>query len=149
VGTVLQTCDGNIAAARDWFRRQGQLQSDEAVAAFERRAACVWRWIERYAPEDFRYRIRSEPVTRAVEGPAREGLVRLCAILEAEPDLDEKALGARMKALAEDSGLDLEGFYPVVYDLLLGRDRGPKLTSLLTTMGAERALALLRPSTSV
>jgi lysyl-tRNA synthetase class 1 len=106
----------------------------------------VWRWIERCAPEDFRYRIRREPVTRAVEGSVREGLRRLCAILEAEPDLDEKALGAKMKALAVDSGLDFEAFYPVVYDLLVARDRGPKLTSLLTTMGAPRALALLRPS---
>ena len=147
VSTVLQTFDGDIAGARDWFRKQGQLRSDEAVAAFERRAACVWRWIERYAPEDFRYRIRAEPIVRAIEGSTRAGLDRLCAMLEAEPDLDEKALGARMKTLAEDSGLDLEGFYPVVYDLLLGRDRGPKLTSLLSTMGAQRALALLRPST--
>jgi lysyl-tRNA synthetase class 1 len=148
IGTLLQTFDGDIPRARDWFRTQGLLRSDEAVAAFERRAACVWRWIERYAPEDFRYRIRSEPITRAIDGPTREGLVRLCAILEAEPDLDEKALGAKMKSLAEDSGLELEGFYPVVYDLLLARDRGPKLTSLLSTMGAQRALALLRPSTA-
>ena len=34
----------------------------------------------------------------------------------------------------------------MIYDLLIARPKGPKLTTLLATMGAERALPLLEPS---
>ena len=142
LSTVLQTFDGDVDRSREYFRARGTLD----VVRFDTRAACVWRWIEKYAPDDFRYRIRQEPVTRDVDGPTKQALQRLVDILQSEPNADEKALGGHMKQLAESSGLELKAFYPVVYDLLVGRDRGPRLTSLLATMGAERALPLLRPS---
>jgi lysyl-tRNA synthetase class 1 len=51
-----------------------------------------------------------------------------------------------MKSLCEGTALDNKAFLPVVYDLLIDRDKGPKLTTLVTTMGTQRALALLAPS---
>jgi lysyl-tRNA synthetase class 1 len=146
LGTVLQTFDGDVAAALAHFQRSGGVQSEGDRLRFEQRARCVWNWIETYAPEDFRYRIRTQGVVRSIDAPTRVALQQLVVLLESDPPLDEKALGQAMKGRAEASGLDLKGFYPVVYDLLLGRDRGPKLTSLLVTMGPRRALPLLRPS---
>jgi lysyl-tRNA synthetase class 1 len=64
--------------------------------------------------------------------------------VEAAAD-DEAKLGESMKAMAGE-GVDMKSLYPVLYDLLIGRDKGPKLTSLLATMGRERVLPLLRPS---
>ena len=51
-----------------------------------------------------------------------------------------------MKQLCEGTELTLKTFCPLAYDLLVERDHGPKLTTLLTTMGSERALPLLEPS---
>lgn len=144
--TVLQTFDGDIERTVAYFQQQGALRRDRDRARFEQRCACVWRWIETYAPEDFRYRIRREPVVRQVEGSARVALARLVEALQRHPDADEATLTAALKQLAADAGLELKDFYPLVYDLLLDRDRGPKLTSLLATMGAARALPLLQPS---
>jgi lysyl-tRNA synthetase class 1 len=146
LSTVLQTFDGDIDGSRAYFEKEGMLSSDEDRARFDVRARCCWSWIEQYAPEDFRYRIRTEPVTRSIEGQALDGLRRLVKILEDHPGAGDKELGGHLKELAEASGLDLKDFYPLVYDLLLDRDRGPRLTNLLTTMGFERALPLLRPT---
>jgi len=146
VSTVLQTFDGDIEGSRDYFEKEGMLHTEADRKAFERRARCCWSWIEQHAPEDFRYRIRTEPVARTIDGAPLDGLRRLVAILENNPDADDKRLGGLLKDLAEASGLDLKDFYPLVYDLLLDRDRGPRLTSLLTTMGFGRAVPLLRPT---
>ena len=104
----------------------------------------MWSWLEQYAPDEFRYRVRTEPVVREVDDAKRALLRELVGILEREPAIGENALGEHMKRLA--AGADLKPFYPVVYDLLIGRDRGPKLTTLLATLGGARALPLLRPS---
>ncbi|MCA9706613.1 MAG: lysine--tRNA ligase, partial [Myxococcales bacterium] len=140
----LQIFDGDIEGTRACY--ESQLTTDEERRRFDQRARCVWRWIEQYAPEDFRYRIRREPVTEAVEGEPRVALRRLVEILEAEPHADDATMGEHLKALAGELTMPLREFYPVVYELLLGRDRGPKLSTLLATMGAARALPLLRPS---
>ena len=146
LSTVLQTFDGDIEGTRAYFEAQGMISTAEAKARFEQRARCVWSWLEQYAPEDFRYRIRQEPIARSLDEATRMALQRLVDTLEAKPSISESELGAELKAMAASSDLELKQFYPVLYDLLLGRDRGPRLTSLLTTMGAARALPLLRPS---
>ena len=58
----------------------------------------------------------------------------------------EDALVPHMRTLTEGTDLTTRDFFPLVYDLLLGRPKGPKLTTLVTTMGGARALALLEPS---
>lgn len=144
--TILQTFDGDIEGTVRYFREQGELSTPDDERRFARRCACVWHWIENYAPDDFRYRIRTEAVARPVEGPARSALARLVEMLERHPGGNETVYAQELKRLAEEAGVELKDFYPLVYDLLLDRDRGPKLTSLLATMGAQRALPLLRPS---
>ena len=71
-------------------------------------------------------------------------LARLVAVLEAEPALTEQELVPHLKTLCDGTSLSPRDFYPYAYDLLIGRPQGPKLTTLLTTMGTERALPLLR-----
>ncbi|MEM9463628.1 MAG: lysine--tRNA ligase [Myxococcota bacterium] len=148
----LQLFDGDIERTRGYYEANGQLGDDEARRRFEQRARCVWNWIEQYAPEDFRYRIRGEAVVRTVEGEHRTALARVVQALQAErsrgddPRARDARLGARLKELSGELAMPLKEFYPLVYDLLLSRDRGPKLSTLLATMGAERALSLLEPS---
>jgi lysyl-tRNA synthetase class 1 len=51
-----------------------------------------------------------------------------------------------VKGLFEGSALRPEDLFPVIYDLLIDRPKGPKLTTLIATLGAERVLPLLEPS---
>ena len=75
----------------------------------------------------------------------REPLRRLVEILEEDTAPSEEALGSKMSAMSK-SGVDMKAFFPVVYDLLLDRDRGPKMSTLLAIMTPARALPLLQPS---
>ncbi len=145
LSTVLQTYDGDIKATGDYFERAGELSTEADRARFEQRARCVWNWVEQYAPEDFRYRIRTEAVVREIPKAQQAPLTRLVEVLEADPNATETSIGEQMKAMSK-SGVDMKAFFPVVYDLLLGRDRGPKMSTLLAIMTPARALPLLRPS---
>jgi lysyl-tRNA synthetase, class I len=144
LGVVLQIFDGDIARTIDQLERQGMVRDAGERAAAERRASCAWFWLCEHAPEEFRYRIRTAAVVRTLAPEAAALLARVCDAIEVAGD-DENVLAAHMKALAGE-GNDMKSFYPVVYDLLIDRDRGPKLTSLLATLGSDRALPLLRAS---
>ncbi len=59
-------------------------------------------------------------------------------------DIQEAELIEHLKQLCEGTSLEPKTFFPYAYDLILDRAKGPKLSTLITTMGAERALPLLR-----
>ncbi len=143
---TLQIFDGDLERTRQHYLDAGEIEHPEELRRFDNRARCVWNWIEDHAPEDFRYRIRTEAVGRELSGDERVALERLVAFMKEQPGADEPAVIERTKTLLEGTELAPKSFFPVVYQLLIGRDRGPKLSTLLTTMGFERALPLLEPA---
>jgi lysyl-tRNA synthetase class 1 len=143
---ILQIYDGDVERSRAHYEAAGALASDDENRRFQERARRVWTWVEKYAPPEFRYRIRSEATVCELSDDQATALRRLVDALRRDPGLDEAALVSRVKGLFEGTQLRPEALFPVIYDLLIARPKGPKLTTLLATMGAERALPLLEPS---
>jgi len=141
---ILQIYDGDLDGALRHYESMGEVETDAERERFALRAERVWAWIEDYAPEEFRYRIRETPSTESLDGEPRQVLGRLVAVLEANPEIAEPELIPHLKTLCEGTSLAPQDFYPYAYQLLIARPKGPKLTTLLATMGVERALPLLR-----
>ena len=146
ISVVVQAYDGDLDRTVSHFEALGEVKGEEEQLRCRQRAACCWRWVEAFAPEEFRYRIRKAPVARRVDGDQRVVLQRLVEVLRSQPGLREADWVPHMKTLCEGTSLTLKTFCPLAYDLLVERDHGPKLTTLLTTLGSERALPLLEPS---
>ena len=143
LSVILQAYDGDVDRSLARYEAMGDISSDEEREFFRQRAGCCWRWIEEYAPEDFRYRMRTQAVTRPLTPDQRTVLERLVEVLTNQPDISEASLIPHMKSLCDETDLSLKTFCPVAYDLLIGREQGPKLTTLLTTISGERAVPLL------
>jgi lysyl-tRNA synthetase class 1 len=141
---ILQVYDGSTATSLAHYEGRGEITTDAERARFNARAECVWNWIERYAPDDFRYRIRDQAVSRNLEGDPREVIGRLVSVLERDLNISEAELIEQLKVICDGTTLEPRTFFPYAYDLILDRPKGPKLSTLITTMGAERAIPLLR-----
>jgi lysyl-tRNA synthetase class 1 len=142
---TVQVYDGDLDRVVAHYERSGEITSDHERALLRQRAACVWNWVERYAPDEFRYRIRSEPASEppGLEGELATALRRVVEGLESASD-DAQVIDA-VKHACDGLEIGRQEFFPVMYELLIGRPKGPRLTTLVATMGAERALHLLRP----
>lgn len=143
---ILQIHDGDIDGTIGYYAAAGEITSDEERELCRQRAVCAWRWITTYAPEEFCYRIREEAVVNPLSDEEATVLGRLVSLLRDQPEITEKGMVPHMKTLTEGTDLDNQSFLPVVYELLIGRPKGPKITTLVTTMGTARAIALLEPS---
>ncbi len=146
VSMTVQAFDGDLDRTLAYYANSGDCGSDAAQTRLRDRARRAWAWIEKYAPEDFCFRIRSEPKRRELSADERLVLGRLVSLLREQPDLDEAGMVSHMKSITEGSHLTPQQFYPIAYDLLIDRPKGPKLSTLLATMGADRARALLEVS---
>jgi lysyl-tRNA synthetase class 1 len=144
IAMVLQAFDGDLERSLDYYQSRGEIRGDEERRLFAQRARCAWNWVGRYAPDDFRFRIRRQPVTTGLEGDPRRLIGRLVEILEENPEIDEAGLVPHLKTICDGTSLTPATFFPYAYDLLIGRPKGPKLTTLIGTMGVARALPLLK-----
>lgn len=143
---VLQVFEGDLERAVQSYADAGQITTDEERRLAAQRARCVWNWLRDFAPDEFRYQVRAEPKNRPLSPDEATCLGRLVDVLRDRDSVVEDDLVPTMKALTAGTGLDNKTFLPVVYDLLIDRDKGPKLTTLITAIGPRRALALLMPS---
>ncbi len=140
---ILQIYDGDLPLTLGYFVESGKIITEEERRLFGVRARCAWNWIDFHAPKSFCYRIRKEQAARTLPTAEWAVLKKLVGFLAEKPGASESELVPHMRTLLEGSELDAQTFFPVVYDLLLDRPKGPKLTTLFTTIEHSHLIRLL------
>ncbi|MFE5028921.1 lysine--tRNA ligase [Streptomyces sp. NPDC056656] len=117
-------------------------------------------WISKYTPAESRTLVREEPDTQALaalDDEARESLRLLLDGLDSHWSLDGLthlvygvpkvragfSPDATPKELPPEIKSAQRSFFALLYDLLVGRDTGPRLPTLLLAVGADRVRKLL------
>lgn len=152
VCNLLQIHDGDVEAAveqivRETAGSEDDRQAKDVMDRMRVRAGCAWRWITKFAPDDFRFRLRS-PDDPLPELTAGEKAVVRDVLTALEPDFDgftEETLGEALYGVMQKHDLKAGQFFKLMYRVLLGRDRGPRLAGFILTVGKEKILALLEP----
>ncbi len=144
--------NGDIAAAIDSFpgvaeaRSAGTFTQEDQLRA-EDRARCAWNWIQEYAPEDFRFSVktgREEPLELSSE--QRSAVSALKELISSGiADIDDKELQDRIYQVSRDNGIEPKDFFTLLYLLLIGKEKGPRLAGFLKTLGPDRVLGILKP----
>ncbi len=138
---LLQINEGNIEKTK----LQHALRTPEDEARFLSRAQRAWRWITEFAPDEFKFQLRtaSQPAQKTAYPKAIEGVIALLeqAGVAQQP---EEALAGNIYEVMKANGLDAKKFFPEVYRALIGKPNGPKLASFLIGIGHARAAKMLR-----
>ncbi|MCL2439487.1 MAG: lysine--tRNA ligase [Alphaproteobacteria bacterium] len=140
VCTIVQLFDFDMKKVYDYFAPEIKNARDERrVKERSERAA---KWLQLYAPEEFKFIVnKSRRTDVELNDAEQKTLTEIRALLDRDLATDgdlQTAIGEVVKA----NGLPA-GFYKKIYQLLLSRDAGPKLGSLLRGIGKEKALNLL------
>lgn len=138
---LLQINDGQIEGVLE-----GLNLSDADKAYVTQRAQCAWNWIENYAPEDFKFRLRS------IDSPApdlntteKSAMQQLAQFLDQGFDQqDEKSIGEKIYEIAQGLELDPKEFFRICYLVLIGKEKGPRLAGFIMTIGQEKIMKLLK-----
>ena len=141
LSTLLQSYEGDIE--RTLAALEGVKPSQ--LARLKQRAECAWRWVTRFAPEDFTFRLKPEAAVANTLTDAQAQAVRgLLKVVDTALDtLDEKALNDKIYAVAGEAGIDTKEFFKVMYQALVGKDQGPRLASFLKIIGKQKLQGVL------
>ena len=138
---LLQIHSGNIDAVLDSLNGLTPGQRERLQV----RCRCAWAWITNFAPEEFRFSLsdeNSEPVS--VSDDERKALRDLSSYIEQYLDsLSEKEFSAYIYKACADNGIENADFFRIVYKVLIGKEKGPKLAGFLKACSKEKLVNIL------
>lgn len=117
--------------------------------AFRTRAKCAWFWITECAPEEFRFALKNPEAAdyKKVDlAPAELAAVQgICNdVLPVMEGLEDKALAEKVYEVAGNCGLETKQLFTAVYQVLIGKDQGPRLANFMKIIGRERLEKILK-----
>lgn len=161
--TLASVADVTAGAEGQTLRILSELDPENPVTALDEvrpRLDRAEAWISKYVPAESRTLVRAEPDTQALaalDDEARESLRLLLDGLDSHWSLDGLthlvygvpkvqagfSPDATPKELPPEIKTAQRSFFALLYDLLVGRDTGPRLPTLLLAVGADRVRKLL------
>jgi lysyl-tRNA synthetase class 1 len=140
---ILQINDFDIAKTRAHYA--GEIKTGRDEQRFAARAERAVFWIKNHAPEDFKFVLNREK-RRDVELTEAEKSFVTALKSEIKEHLEhfasDRDLQNRIGEMIGEYGLG-PAVYKKLYQLLIGRDLGPKLAGFIRGVGKEKVLYLL------
>lgn len=122
-------------------------------ASIEARLPCAWAWLTKYNPQE-KFELLSAPnaaYAEALGADAREQVAKLAKGLAEKRGQSVEELETFVYDIPKGSGLEGSAlkkkqreFFGHIYNLLIGKDTGPRLGTFLWALDREKVLALLR-----
>ncbi len=136
---LVQVFENDFEKLKEYYRHEIKTSFD--LERLQRRASTVSKWLEKYAPEDFRFRIQQE--NKAVLDENEKKALRILAQRLKEKDYNEQSLFEEFYNICKEAGIDNKKFFSAAYRVLIAKEKGPKLATFIMQIGKERVLRLL------
>ncbi|MBI5003411.1 lysine--tRNA ligase [Candidatus Woesearchaeota archaeon] len=143
ITNVLLQNELDIEKSIGYFEKQ--LKSKEDRERLHLRAVCAKNWILEYAPEEFKYTINKavpQDVKDKLTKEQRAALHELAKRLE-DKEWEDKELHEECYIILKNNNLDTKNFFTACYNVLISKDKGPKLAAFLIEI-KEKAIVLLK-----
>lgn len=123
------------------------LINEDQKPRFQNRAACAWKWLRLYAPDEFKFELRKpETPLPYLSLKQKQALIALRqAVYDFMADETEKRFSSRLFEIAQKHDLKDSDFFTGVYRVLINKDQGPRLVNFMYTITKERIMELLEP----
>ncbi|MDP2906418.1 MAG: lysine--tRNA ligase [Nanoarchaeota archaeon] len=140
---LVQVYEGDIKKVVEEYKTF--IKADLDKKKLEARALCAWNWIQKYAPEDMKFKVHekvSEAVKKELNADQKKAVKILAEKLK-KNKYDEGSLFNEFYNICQELKMDNKVFFKGVYLTLIGKERGPKLAGFILIIGIKKVISLL------
>jgi len=105
------------------------------------RAEKVRSWLEKYAPDDFRFELQKK-IKYPFGGKEKKALIELRKRLELK-NFTEEELFNEFYDICKKLEMKNTDFFRVAYQAIIGKEKGPRLAGLILVVGKDKIVKLL------
>ena len=118
----------------------------ESQRRLEQRARCAWEWVNKYAPEEFRFLLR--PIDAPLP-PCSAAIRNAIAALNRELSLrfdeyNERDIKNLIYDAARNADVEPADLFTALYLVLIAKPKGPRLPGLIRAIGRNHIVNVLR-----
>jgi len=109
-----------------------------------KRAECARNWIEKYAPDEFKFRVHEkipQEIMKKLNDKQKESLKSL-AIELGKKKYDEENLFNEFYEICKTTEISNVDFFRGAYLALIGKEKGPRLAGFILAIGKEKVIKL-------
>jgi lysyl-tRNA synthetase, class I len=136
--TIVQIYSGDVDKTVDHF----DLTSKEDKEKVRIRTTCAKNWLEKYAPEDFKFAVQetvSDKLNLSKE--MKSVFIDIAKKLQAKK-YESKELHEEIYQLVKSKSLEPKEFFKQAYLILVNKEKGPQLASFILTIGQKEVATL-------
>ena len=108
----------------------------------EERVEKVRNWLEKYAGDDMKFEIKTKVVGK-FNKKEKESLVELKNVLKNKKFENDEELFDSFYEIVDAVGIEKSEFFEVAYRAIIGKEKGPRLASLIRMVGQDKVIKLL------
>ena len=138
--TILQIFDFDIDKTIGYFEKE--LKNEHDKNRLRKRAECAKNWVQKYAPEDFRFKVQEKSQVTLVK--EQKDILQQLAEKLLEKEWNDKELHEEMYILCKNNDFPPGDFFKTAYTVLINKSKGPKLASFILEIGRERVAKLFK-----
>jgi len=145
--SLVQIADGDVEKALSSVASSPNGPTAEQLLPLRARALCAKYWVENYAPDEFRFRLKTKDDAPAALSPQEQTAIKLLredVVSRIETFTDDKPCAEAIYKVAEKAGIDGKALFRAAYQALIGKDQGPRLASFLRAIDKQRLLEIFR-----
>ncbi|MBL7056355.1 lysine--tRNA ligase [Candidatus Woesearchaeota archaeon] len=130
----------DILNTNNWIQRKTLGVSDKEKLV--KRLELAKYWLGEHAPDEVKFVVQENvPENLKLSEKEKEAL-KLVASLLKEKDFEQNELFNEFYTICEKVGIKNTDFFKAAYNVLLDKDRGPKLAPFMLTLGKEKVVDL-------
>ncbi|MFH1848978.1 MAG: lysine--tRNA ligase [archaeon] len=130
--------------AIDLLKQSGHIRQNinkTDLANISERLEFAMKWVQEFAPEQYRFSVNEKTPAVRIGPGEKESLKLLSKALKKE--MDENELYEKFYSICKDTETDPTQFFRSAYQVLISKDRGPKLAPFIFTIGRSKVRSLL------
>jgi lysyl-tRNA synthetase, class I len=129
-----------ILHAKGWIHRKTLNAYDKERVL--KRLELAKYWLDKYAPDDVKFIVQENvPEGLKLDSKEKEALQMVVEVLK-KKDWEQKKLFEEFYNICKKVGIKNTDFFKAAYNVLLNKDRGPKLAPFILALGKERVISL-------
>ncbi|BAD86429.1 lysyl-tRNA synthetase [Thermococcus kodakarensis KOD1] len=118
--------------------------TDDDIERIKLRIRLAKNWVEKYAPDDVKFSLLERPPEIELRPEIREAMLEVAEWLEEHERFSVDELNNVIFDAAKKRGIPSKEWFKALYNIFIGKDRGPRLAPFLASLNREFVIKRLR-----
>ena len=135
--------DGIINVLIEQGHVPGEL-SEKDIERIKLRIRLAKNWVKKYAPDDVKFSLLERPPKVELEPGVREAMLEVADWLEKHGKFSVDEFNNALFVASKRRGIPSKNWFKVLYNIFIGKDRGPRLAPFLASLDRDFVVKRLR-----